>query len=492
VGRHWTRKVGTAATDTYTYAGSSEAVVRIEQSPTVYTDSALDANADRLATKTNSGAFGWLLPDLHGDIAAGLDSTGATVSDAFRYDPYGKLIGTPVTSAVPSPWRYQGRLLETTPGGSEPELYDFGFRAYAPTLGAFTSLDDVAGSAQNPLSLNRFLYAAADPETLVDPDGHCIRWEDDFCADKLSGSGPSKLQTASRKAHATATSRNNASDRRHQVAYKKVAGGSTAGPRRSGPAADAVLHPGGDLTDIYTDLANDDQYARGGAERLGPGECGSGWTCAAFLFGGIGLGPALLGEAGLAAGGAAFDAAGTVAGGIGTLLETGSFTEACAATNCGVVGTTALGGLLEISGGAPAGGGGGMLGSVGVESLVVAGERAEGSLAERVGGVNGNSLGSTNPQHMYEITRTDATGVSDTFKFGVSGGPVSAAGNSYRATSQVNALNAAALVAGTGERFTSTIVTWAASRRAILEDEIGAVYGYALNFGSKPIGNLRP
>jgi predicted AAA+ superfamily ATPase len=43
---------------------------------------------------------------------------------------------------------------------------------HAPTLGAFTSLDDVAGSAQNPLSLNRFLYAA-DPETLVD-QMYCI------------------------------------------------------------------------------------------------------------------------------------------------------------------------------------------------------------------------------------------------------------------------------------------------------------------------------
>jgi hypothetical protein len=30
----------------------------------------------------------------------------------------------------------------------------------------------VTGSAQNPLTLNRFLYAAANPATLVDPDGH--------------------------------------------------------------------------------------------------------------------------------------------------------------------------------------------------------------------------------------------------------------------------------------------------------------------------------
>ena len=37
----------------------------------------------------------------------------------------------------------------------------------------FTSLDTVAGAAQHPLSMNRFLYAEANPATLVDPSGHC-------------------------------------------------------------------------------------------------------------------------------------------------------------------------------------------------------------------------------------------------------------------------------------------------------------------------------
>ena len=45
-------------------------------------------------------------------------------------------------------------------------------RVYSPGLGAFTALDSLAGSAQAPARLNRYLYAAADPATLVDPDGH--------------------------------------------------------------------------------------------------------------------------------------------------------------------------------------------------------------------------------------------------------------------------------------------------------------------------------
>ncbi len=35
--------------------------------------------------------------------------------------------------------------------------------------------------AQNPISLNRFLYANANPATLIDPDGHCT-YVDGVCA----------------------------------------------------------------------------------------------------------------------------------------------------------------------------------------------------------------------------------------------------------------------------------------------------------------------
>ena len=54
------------------------------------------------------------------------------------------------------------------------DLYDFSARSYDPGLGAFTSFDSVTGSAQNPLTLNRYLYANANPATLVDPDGHFV------------------------------------------------------------------------------------------------------------------------------------------------------------------------------------------------------------------------------------------------------------------------------------------------------------------------------
>jgi RHS repeat-associated protein len=54
--------------------------------------------------------------------------------------------------------------------------------------------------------------------------------------------------------------------------------------------------------------------------------------------------------------------------------------------------------------------------------------------------VNGNSKASTKAQHVYEIVNNSTKAVE---KVGISGGKISKAGDSYRATSQVNKLNKA-------------------------------------------------
>jgi RHS repeat-associated protein len=83
----------------------------------------------------------------------------------------------PTSGSIDVPWRFQGRILESASAGTD--LYDFGARSYDPSLGIFTSFDSVSGSAQNPATLNRYLYAAANPATLVDPDGHSARMYDE-------------------------------------------------------------------------------------------------------------------------------------------------------------------------------------------------------------------------------------------------------------------------------------------------------------------------
>jgi RHS repeat-associated protein len=172
LGRHGTRTVASSGlAETYAYLGTANTVSSIYDG-TSLTYSAIDAIGDRLASGT-AAASAYLLPDLHGNVVATISvGAGPTYVGAYRYDAYGETCDTytPASGAVDSPWRYQGRIRESAQGS--PDLYDFTARSYSPGLGAFTSLDSVTGSAQNPLSLNRFLYATANPATLVDPSGH--------------------------------------------------------------------------------------------------------------------------------------------------------------------------------------------------------------------------------------------------------------------------------------------------------------------------------
>jgi RHS repeat-associated protein len=154
------RRTRTAAGTTETYGYVGELIARIDRGGGSITDSAIDAMGDRL---TVGGA--WTIPNVRGDVAGLLNAAQTAVSDAYRYDPYGVNLDT--QGSTSNPYRFQGRLLESTSG-----QYDFGARQYDPAIATFTGLDTVMGAAQNPLSLNRYLYVQANPEVMIDRDGH--------------------------------------------------------------------------------------------------------------------------------------------------------------------------------------------------------------------------------------------------------------------------------------------------------------------------------
>jgi RHS repeat-associated protein len=171
--RHATRTVG-AATDTYGYTGPTETA--FETSATG-TRSLLDVDGSRLAIK-NGSSVAWVIFDLHGSVVALCPAGGTTISDAYRFDGWGEKIAWSEPTA--NPWKYRG-LLGIAPGSIADQLYDMGARDYAPALGTFTQLDSIQGNAANPLTMNRFVYALANPATLIDPDGH-MALEDETCS----------------------------------------------------------------------------------------------------------------------------------------------------------------------------------------------------------------------------------------------------------------------------------------------------------------------
>ncbi len=189
LGRPKTRVVPAGGTDTYSYIGATKAVVRIANSGGTTTDSIVDVAGDRLGTR-QVATVNWSVPDLHGSIAASLDQALGQILSATRYDAYGQVLATGGPGGTGTGfWKYQGRL-DVSPGGTNnTTLYAAGARFYAPGLGQFTALDTVSGSAQNPMSMNRFLYAEANPTTLIDPTGHFVSANDSTPGSRCSNIG---------------------------------------------------------------------------------------------------------------------------------------------------------------------------------------------------------------------------------------------------------------------------------------------------------------
>ncbi|MHB8673224.1 MAG: RHS repeat-associated core domain-containing protein [Candidatus Limnocylindrales bacterium] len=218
LGRRYTRSDGTT-TATYAYVGAQ--IARIDRGGGQVTDSALDPAGDRL---TVGGA--WIVPTVRGDVGVLLDSGQTGVSDAYAYDPYGVTLAAAGTSV--NPYRFGGRLLEPVSG-----QYDFGARQYDPASAAFTSLDTSLGQVADPLSLNRYLYAEANPASMIDPDGHAAcRLGTDDCAGIAKTRGLDTLRAAAVAASAAASSAMSAA--RSAAANAAAAAALAAGPCRWG------------------------------------------------------------------------------------------------------------------------------------------------------------------------------------------------------------------------------------------------------------------
>lgn len=87
-------------------------------------------------------------------------------SATYTYDPYGNTLGASGSSAAANPWRYSGGYDDGN------GLIKFGTRFYDPTLGRWTQKDPLAGSINNPGSMNRYAYVGGDPCNRLDPSGY--------------------------------------------------------------------------------------------------------------------------------------------------------------------------------------------------------------------------------------------------------------------------------------------------------------------------------
>jgi len=104
--------------------------------------------------------------DLRGSTLKLTDATG-TVTDSYRYGPYGELVSTTGQSA--NPFRYNGRDGVMTESNG---LYYMRARFYLPEAKRFVSRDTLLGNIEQALTLNRFAYVNGNPVGFVDPSGN--------------------------------------------------------------------------------------------------------------------------------------------------------------------------------------------------------------------------------------------------------------------------------------------------------------------------------
>jgi RHS repeat-associated protein len=132
---------------------------------------------DVIAQAAQAAAM-FFMYDGHGSTRALLDKVGHIVRNAaasnqkqlFSYDAYGNLTIAPqlvrdVAQALTS-LLYSGEQTDSS------GLQYLRARYYDPRNGIFTSFDSYSGNIKDPQTLHRYLYALANPISVLDPSGH--------------------------------------------------------------------------------------------------------------------------------------------------------------------------------------------------------------------------------------------------------------------------------------------------------------------------------
>ncbi|MFN3713390.1 MAG: RHS repeat-associated core domain-containing protein [Alcanivoracaceae bacterium] len=119
---------------------------------------------DLLSQTEGAGQERFFLYDGLGTTRALADGS-EVVTDAYAYEAFGGLLAS--TGGSDNAYRYAGEQYD-----SGLDQYYLRARYYDQGVGRFTQMDIWMGRSQDPVTLNKYLYANADPVRHVDPSGN--------------------------------------------------------------------------------------------------------------------------------------------------------------------------------------------------------------------------------------------------------------------------------------------------------------------------------
>src|SRR5262249_42858950 len=114
-----------------------------------------------LISQNRGGAQSIFLVDGLGSTRA-LTSSSGTLTDTYAYDAFGRTLGQ--SGSTLNPYLFAGQQRDFATG-----LDYLRARYLDPNSGRFVSHDAFPATLNNPMTLNRYIYAAADPVLNVDP-----------------------------------------------------------------------------------------------------------------------------------------------------------------------------------------------------------------------------------------------------------------------------------------------------------------------------------
>jgi RHS repeat-associated protein len=117
-----------------------------------------------LISQERNGDISYYLYDGHNSVRSLTDKDGR-ITDTYNYDAFGILISS--TGNTENNYLYCGEQFDYATG-----LYYLRARYMNPSTGTFISMDVYQGTAFEPVSLHKYLYANANPVMYSDPSGY--------------------------------------------------------------------------------------------------------------------------------------------------------------------------------------------------------------------------------------------------------------------------------------------------------------------------------